>query len=135
MPEHFVPQHGAAGWQLSNAPVFSMAVLRASLALFASVGMEALREKSLRMSTYLLALMDEIPGARFQIITPTQPEARGSQVSIYVEEGAKELFQKLQESDVVCDFRKPNVIRLAPVPLYNGFVEIWKFWTVLRSVA
>ncbi len=136
MPDRFVPQFGAAGWQLSNAPVFSMAVFRVSMNLYSTVGMEALREKSRKMSAYLFALMDEIPGDRFQIITPTDPEARGCQVSIYVGEGAQGFFARLQEADVVCDFRKPNVIRLAPVPLYNGFAEIWKFWQVLqRSVA
>ncbi len=129
----FEPQSGAAGWQLSNAPILSMAALRASLALFSEAGMDALCEKSRKMTGYLLELLDELPGDRFEVITPGEPDARGCQVSIYAHDGADALYADLQDADVVCDYRKPGVIRIAPVPLYNSFEDVWKFWRVLAD--
>jgi len=127
----FVPRPGAFGWQVSNPPIFAMTPLRASLALFDEVGMAVLRAKSVRLTGYLEFLLDQIPGNRFEIITPREPAKRGCQLSILVRDRPKELLQALEEEGVVCDFREPNVIRVAPVPLYNSFHEVWTFARVL----
>ena len=126
----FEPQPGAAGWQLSNAPILSMAALRASLEIFSEATMAALCEKSSKLTGYLLELMKQLPGDRYRIITPEEPHARGCQVSILVDEGAEELHDRLRDIGVVCDYRRPDVIRVAPVPLYNTFEDVWRFWRV-----
>ena len=128
----FVPRPGAFGWQVSNPPIFSLAPLRASLALFDEAGMPALRAKSERLTGYLEFLLDQIPGSRFELMTPRDPRQRGCQLSILVRDRPKELLHALEEEGVVCDFREPNVIRVAPVPLYNMFHEVWNFARVLE---
>jgi len=127
----FVPRPGAFGWQVSNPPILSMAPLRASLGLFDEVGMAGLREKSERLTGYLEFLLDQIPSGRFEIITPREPGQRGCQLSILVRDRPRELLDVLGSEGVVCDFREPNVIRVAPVPLYNRFFDVWKFAAVL----
>jgi kynureninase len=127
----FVPRPDAFGWQVSNPPILAMAPQRASLALFDEVGMPALRSKSECLTGYLQFLIDQIPGNRFEVITPRQPERRGCQLSILARDRGRELLQALEAAGVVCDFREPNVIRVAPVPLYNSFHEIWAFARVL----
>lgn len=129
----FEPQKGAAGWQLSNAPILSMAALRASLDLFSEATMSALREKSEKLTAYLLGLLEELPSRDFQIITPTEPEARGCQVSILAPGHGEELYGRLQKANVICDYRRPDVIRIAPVPLYNRFEDLWLFYRVLMG--
>lgn len=133
MPPEFVPREGADGWQLSNPPILAMAPLRASLALFDEVGMEALRAKSETLTGYLRYLIDGIPGDRFEVITPHEPAARGCQLSIRVRDGAKALSRALAARGVVADFREPDVIRVAPVPLYNSFHEVWRFAQILAA--
>jgi kynureninase len=123
----FVARSGAFGWQVSNPPILSMAPLHASLAIFDEVGMPALRIKSERLTGYLEFLLNQIPGHRFEIITPREPAQRGCQLSILVRDRPRELLQALEQEGVVCDFREPNVIRVAPVPLYNSFHEVWMF--------
>jgi len=134
----FVPVLSADSWQISNPPIFSMAPLRASLAIFDEAGgMEALRAKSVRLTGYLQFLLDQAKDSsgrgRYTIITPSAPEARGCQLSILVHEHAKELFAKLEDAGVKCDFREPNVIRAAPTPLYNTFHEVWRFAGLLAE--
>jgi kynureninase len=129
----FVPRLGAFGWQVSNPPILSMAPLHASLALFDEIGMPALRAKSERLTGYLEFLLDQIPGTHFEIITPREPGQRGCQLSILVRDRPRELVQVLEGKGVVCDFRAPNVIRFAPVPLYNSFHEVWMFVTMLAQ--
>ncbi len=132
----FVAQPGAAGWQLSNPPILALAPLRASLALFDEVGMPALRRKSERLTGYLQYLLEQLPGGRFELITPRDPAQRGCQLSLVVHERPQELLQALQMEGVIGDFRPPNVIRVAPVPLYNTFEEVWRFVQILaRHVA
>jgi kynureninase len=123
----FVPVAGADGWQVSNPPVLALAPLRASLALFDEAGLPALRAKSERLNSYLLYLLDRLPTGRFEVVTPRDAGRRGCQMSIVVRDRARELHRALEEDGVSCDFREPNVIRVAPVPLYNGYHDIWTF--------
>lgn len=131
LQQDFVPRPGAFGWQVSNPPILSLTPLRAALALFDEAGIPALRAKSEGLTGYLEFLLDEIPGNRFQIISPREPGQRGCQLSILVRDRPRELFGALEDGGVVCDFREPNVIRAAPVPLYNSYHEVWKFAKVL----
>jgi kynureninase len=128
----FIPVASADSWQLSNPPIFSMAPLRASLAVFDEAGgMKALRTKSVQLTGYLEFLLKQTGSDRFTIITPGDPEARGCQLSILAHEHAKELHKELEAAGVKCDFREPNVIRAAPTPLYNTFHEMWRFARIL----
>ena len=130
----FIPVPSADGWQISNPPIFSMAPLRASLALFDEAGgMETLRAKSVRLTGYLQYLLERAGSDRFSIITPREPNERGCQLSILVHEHPKELFGKLEAAGVKCDFREPNVIRAAPTPLYNTFKEVWRFAKIMSD--
>jgi len=129
----FIPRADVDGWQSSNPPILAMAPVRASLALFARVGMDALREKSIRLTGYLRYLIDQLSPTRFEVITPSPVEARGCQLSILVHDRPRELHRALSDADVVCDFREPNIVRVAPVPLYNSFHDVWRFAQVLRQ--
>jgi kynureninase len=128
----FIPVASADGWQISNPPIFSMAPLRASLAIFDDAGgMEPLRAKSIRLTSYLEFLLAEIGSKKFTVITPREPNARGCQLSIVAHEHPKVLLKELDAAGVKCDFREPNVIRVAPTPLYNTFHEVWRFAKIL----
>lgn len=128
----FIPVASADGWQVSNPPIFSMAPLRSSLAIFDEAGgMQRLREKSKKLTGYLEFLLERAGTNRFTVITPREPEARGCQLSILAHENPKELHQKLEAAGVKADFREPNVIRAAPTPLYNTFHEVWRFAQLL----
>jgi len=131
----FVPRGGADGWQVSNPPILAMAPLRASLEIFDEAGMEALREKSVRLTGYLHFLLDRIPEAGIRPITPRGAGERGCQLSIRVGNGARDLAGRLRSAGVVVDFREPDVIRVAPVPLYNTFHEVWRFARALEAAA
>jgi kynureninase len=127
----FVPRPGADGWQVSNPPILSMAPLRASLALFDEATLPGLRARSERLTGYLLYLLDRLPAGRFEVITPRRPAERGCQVSLVVHDRPRAVLEALQAAGVVCDFREPNVLRVAPVPLYNTFQEVWTFAEIL----
>ena len=130
----FIAVPSADGWQVSNPPIFSMAPLRASLSIFEEAGgMEALRAKSIKLTGYLQFLLESGGHSRLTIITPRDPKERGCQLSILVHEHPKELFKKLDAAGVKCDFREPNVIRIAPTPLYNTFHEVWRFARILAG--
>ena len=131
----FVPRAGADGWQISNPPILAMAPLRASLELCDRVGMDALREKSLHLIAYMGFLLDERIGDGVEVITPSDPAARGCQWSLLMRERPKERLAALQQAGVVCDFREPNVIRLAPVPMYNSFHDVWRFVEALAGTS
>jgi len=130
----FIPVASADGWQISNPPILSMAPLRASLAIFEEAGgMESLRKKSIKLTSYLQFLLENgDSGRRFNVITPRESSERGCQLSIQAQEHPKELFDTLEAAGVKCDFREPNVIRVAPTPLYNMFHEVWRFADILR---
>jgi len=128
----FIPVASADAWQVSNPPIFSMAPLRASLAVFDQAGgMKPLRGKSVKLTDYLEFLLSQLGSKRFTVITPSNTSARGCQLSILAHEHPKELFKNLGVAGVKCDFREPNVIRVAPTPLYNTFHEVWRFAQIL----
>jgi kynureninase len=129
----FSPQRGAGGWQLSNAPVLSMAPLRVSLDIFDRAGMAAMRTKSEKLTGFLEHLVAEMGEDRFSILTPREPKARGCQLSLRVHGDPKPLFARLEERGVITDVRRPDVIRVAPVPLYNRFDDVWRFAEILRE--
>jgi kynureninase len=133
----FVPRAGADGWQCSNPPILAMVPLRASLAIFDEVGMPALREKSRVLTGYLLWLLRELSprGGAWEVITPQDIESRGCQLSILVHDRPRERFAALTAQGVICDFREPNVIRVAPTPLYNSFLDVHRFATIIASLA
>jgi kynureninase len=137
MEAGFKPIAGAEGWQLSNAPVFNMAAHRASLDLFREAGMDALRTKSLELTGYLEFILSELStannGARFEVITPADPKQRGCQLSVLVHGAGRELFDALTQRGVIVDWREPNVIRMAPVPLYNSFEDLYRFGVILSE--
>ena len=126
MTPDFVPSAGAAAWQLSNAAVFSLAPVRTSLKIFAEAGIEHLRDKSLRLSAYCMYLLDQVDG-EFEILTPRDDAQRGAQVSILVHGKGREVFEALEAGGVICDWREPGVIRIAPVPLYNSYEDVYEF--------
>lgn len=130
----FSPIAGAEGWQISNPPILQMASLRASLEIFAEAGMAALRERSVRLTAYLEQNLWAIADDRISVITPADPHLRGCQLSIRVKNADKSIFTAISERGVVADWREPDVIRVAPVPLYNSFGDIQKFVQILSSV-
>lgn len=130
MEPGFKPMLGAEGWQLSNAPVLGMAAHWASLELFDAVGMDALRQKSEVLTGYLEFLLDNISTkyqdkCQFEIITPRDPKQRGCQLSILLHGQGKDLFNFISDEGIVADWREPNVIRVAPVPMYNSFEDVY----------
>ncbi len=133
MDDEFVPMRGAEGWQLSNQPIFLLASLRASLDIFEEAGMKNLREKSVKLTNYLEFLLGEIRDERLEIITPADETMRGCQLSIRVKNADKTLFKSISTRGVIADWREPDVIRIAPVPLYNSFADCWKFVEILKN--
>lgn len=133
MEPQFVPAKGADAWQVSNPPIFSLTPVLASLDIFDRVGINRLREKSLALTGFLESLLDSI-GPRVSVLTPRDPAQRGCQLSIVVEGASRETHAKLREAGVVCDFREPNVIRAAPVPLYNTFHDCWRLASALAAI-
>jgi kynureninase len=133
MRPEFIPIQTAEGWQLSNPPIFQLAALRASLEIFHEAGRENLREKSIKLTNYLEFLLKEIETDRIEIITPNSSNERGCQLSIRVKNADKSLFKTISEKGVIADWREPDVIRVAPVPLYNSFTDCWNFVEILKE--
>ncbi len=137
MKRGFIPEPGAAGWQMSNAPVFGMAVHAASLEIFHKAGITKIREKSKKLTAYLEYVINHVQehhaGISFEIITPKNPDERGAQLSILIKENGKALFDHLTAKGVIADWREPNVIRLAPAPLYNRYDDIFALGEILKS--
>ncbi len=138
MEKGFKPIASAEGWQLSNAPVLSMAAHKASLDIFEEAGMDNLVAKGQQLSDYLLFILDEINNAldkkMIELITPRNENEKGCQVSMLMLEKGKEVFEALKQNGVLADWREPNVIRVAPVPLYNTFEEVYRFGEIVRSI-
>lgn len=130
----FTPSPSADGWQISNPPIFSMIPLKASLNLYQQVGMEAYREKSLKLTGYLeFLLKPHVDRRNVKILTPSDPKNRGCQLSVIVYKNPLKFRKSLKDNRIVCDFREPNVIRIAPVPFYNSFHEVWQFVQVVNQ--
>lgn len=126
----------AEGWQVSNAPVLNMAVHAVALALFTQAGMDRLRTKSLQLTGYAEAIINELNerhNAKLEIITPADPGQRGCQLSVVAHGRGKDLYDHLTQRSVSADWREPNVIRIAPVPLYNSFEDVFRFGEVLKD--
>ena len=136
MQKGFVPMSTAEAWQLSNAPVLSMAAHKAAVEIFDEVGMNALVEKAEKLTGYLEFIIDEINlglNQKLVIITPRDKTQRGCQLSIVAHGRGKDLFNKLTEGGIISDWREPNVIRCAPVPLYNSFEDVYRFGSILKD--
>ncbi len=136
MKRQFIPMEGAEGWQLSNAQIFPMAIHRASLEIFNAAGMERLRTKSKLLTGYLeflLAKLSESGRFGFEVITPKDPDQRGCQLSVLVKENGKKLYDYLKSQGAIVDWREPNVIRMAPVPLYNRFIDLYKLARIIET--
>lgn len=136
MHKTFEPIDTAEGWQLSNAPVLSMSVHKAALQIFEEAGMNVLIDKSKALTQFLFFILDDINQKQknkvVQLITPR--DAHGCQISMLMLERGKEIFDALINEGVICDWREPNVIRIAPVPLYNTFEDVWKFGDIIQSI-
>jgi kynureninase len=137
MEPNFDPAKSADGWQISNLPILSMAPYLASVEMFAEIGMEKLIKKRNLITSYLEFVLHEIDkefeNTEFEIITPANQEERGCQLSVYLHGQGKELFNYLMKNGVITDWREPNVIRLAPVPLYTSFEDMYEFGQILRK--
>ncbi|WP_353779212.1 kynureninase [Winogradskyella sp. 3972H.M.0a.05] len=125
---------GAEGWQLSNPPILSLAAIRASLDIYNEVGMERLREKSLKLTGYFEFLMKDLGDDVVRVITPSNPEERGCQLSVQVKNADKSLHNRLTKAGVITDWREPDVIRCAPVPLYNSFEDVYEMVERLKAL-
>lgn len=134
MRQPFDVMPGAEGWQLSNPPILSMAAIKASLDMFAEVGMEALREKSEKLTGYFEFLINQINSDSIKIITPSNPKERGCQLSIQVKNADKDLHVKLTENNIITDWREPDVIRCAPVPMYTSFEDVYRMVDILKGL-
>lgn len=137
MKRGYIPEPGAAGWQMSNAPVFGMAVHLSSLEIFHKAGMENIRAKSKMLTAFLQETLKYVqnnnPALDFNVITPENPEHRGAQLSILVKKNGKALFDYITENGVIADWREPNVIRLAPAALYNSFTDIYELGETMKG--
>ncbi len=131
MRKGYIPEGGAQGWQMSNAPVFNMVAHRASLDLFDKAGMTTLTEKSKKMTAFLEEMLLSLPDRKFQIITPSDPAQRGCQLSLLYDDSGKETFDRITAAGIIADWREPNVIRVAPVPMYNTFKDCLRLYEAL----
>lgn len=134
MGPDFNPIEGAEGWQLSNPPILSMAAIRASLDIFEKADMDNLVSKSKLLTAYTAFLIENIDSDVIELITPTNPEQRGCQLSIRVKGADKRLFNQLTEAGVIADWREPDVIRIAPIPLYNSFEDVYHFTHIMKTL-
>ncbi len=135
MGPEFVPMNGAEGWQLSNPPIFSLTPLIASLSLFEDAGMDRLRQKSIALTGYMEAMLNELLADQVRIFTPREPTQRGCQLSLSLAGGrehGRAVFEAISDAGVIADWREPDVIRIAPVPLYNTYEDVWRFVDILR---
>jgi len=129
----FVPVASADAWQLSNPPVLALAPLEASLDVFDRAGMAALRTKSVQLTGFMEEMIDEISGPEVTITTPRDAEQRGCQLSVRVGPRAQEIQEALEAEGVVTDFREPDIIRVAPTPLYNSYLDVARFVSALSA--
>lgn len=134
MKKGFKPMKTAESWQMSNAQVMNMVALRASLNLFDQVGMNTLAEKSMQLTSYTERLLRSLTNLNFEIITPENPLERGCQLSLLFKSKGKQVFETLQQQGVIADWREPNVIRIAPVPLYNSYQDVYTLYEIMKAI-
>ena len=127
MGPEFRPMAGAEGWQLSNPPILALAALRASMEIFSEAGLERLRAKSISLTSYMEFLLGRDASTNFSIITPREPERRGAQISIRVSGDGGRLCERLAAQGVIGDWREPDTFRVAAVPLYNSYQDVYRF--------
>ncbi len=133
MADEFDPEVGAEAWVMSTPPTLAIAPIKASLDLFDEIGMQALRTKSVKLTGFLEFLIKDLHNPKIEIITPANIEERGGQLSIQVKNVDKKLFEALIDRNVILDWREPNVIRVAPTPMYNSFEDVYRFVAVLKE--
>jgi kynureninase len=133
MRDNFDPIFGVEAWQLSCPPVMSMVPVWNSLKLFKQAGIKNLRQKSISLTGYLEKLILTLGEDMVNIITPADKEERGAQLSLFVQNANKDLFKNITEEGVIVDWREPNVIRVAPAPMYNSYEDVWRFFTILKN--
>lgn len=133
MEKGFKPMYGADGWQLANTNVLALAAHQAALEMFDEAGMDRLRKKSELLTGYLEFLIGQTNTGVLEIITPKNPKERGCQLSLLVHKGGKNVFDEFYKNGIVGDWRHPNVIRVAPTPLYNSFMDVYKFAKILEQ--
>jgi len=139
MKKGFIPMRGAEGWQLSNAQILPMAAHKASLDIFEEAGFENLRQKSEQLTAYMEFLIEsfnkEQSKIKIKIITPKNKAERGCQLSLVFDKEGKKYHEILTQKGVISDWREPNVIRIAPIPLYNSFMDCYRFYAILKEIA
>jgi kynureninase len=134
MEKGFKPKSRAEGWQISTAQVFNMVALKASLELFESAGMTALRDKSIKLTNYLEFLLKHIENIKFEIITPKNCKERGAQLSLLFHDKGREIQQKMTDAGIIVDWREPGVIRISPAPLYNSYGDVFHFYEIIANI-
>ena len=133
MEKGFVAKRDASGWNISTAQILNMASLKASLEIFEEAGFENVVSKSIELTAYLEFLLKQLTNLNFEIITPADKKSRGAQLSLYFKESGREIHDKMIESGIVVDYREPGVIRVAPVPLYCSFEDVYRFYEILKD--
>lgn len=134
MEKDFDPIPTAEGWQLSNAPVLNMAAHKAALEIFMEAGIHNIFEKGKKLSAYLIYILQDINKEKdFEIITPLKDNEHGCQMSVSINNNGRKVFEELKKNGIIADWREPNVIRVAPVPLYNKYEDIYNFGETLKT--
>jgi kynureninase len=138
MDKEFIPIPTAEGWQISNAPILSMAAHKAALDVFEEAGMDEILSKSKSLTQYLFFILDQVNAASaepvIRVITPRNKEEHGCQVSMLMLRDGKKIFEELKSKSVIADWREPNVIRVAPVPLYNSYEDVYRFGEIISTM-
>jgi len=134
MRDDFLPAPGIESWQISCQPILSLAPVKASLEMFAEAGMKALRNKSVLLTGYLEYLLKELSVSKIKILTPELQSERGCQLSIFIEGSDKSVHDQLSDAGVITDWRNPGVIRVAPAPLYNSYMDVYRFVKILSAI-
>jgi kynureninase len=133
MKKGFLPKRDASGWNVSTSQVFNMVALKASLELFDDSGIYNLRAKSIELTNYLEYLLNQLSKTSFEIITPGESDKRGAQLCLFFKEKGKEIHKRIMDNGIIVDYREPGVIRVAPVPLYNSFEDVYSFYEIIKS--
>lgn len=134
MEKGFIPKQNASGWNISTSQVFNSTALKASLAIFDEAGIETIRKKSIELTGYLEFLLNRLTNLDFEIITPSNPQERGAQLSLFFKEKGKQIHQAMLDNGIIVDYREPGVIRVAPAPLYCSFEDVYRFYEILTTI-